>query len=196
MNVLDVLFNPSRFFKETEDFSIWISLLIVALNGVVGAYIALSALENIQLPAEAAMLGDVVKVFAVVSAFISTFIGWALYAGVIHIISSLLGGAGDFGKSLKVVSLGYIPALILSPISYYVAMSAVATMQTTMQLRSPESMIFGLAVSLWQLTIWSFGISRWRNLSMGKAVISCAIPVAATYLLSLIGYFMTPKTFS
>jgi hypothetical protein len=196
MNVLDVLFNPGKFFKETEDFSIWVSLLIVALNGVAGAYIALSAIENIQLPSEAAMLGEVVKVFAVVSAFISTFIGWALYAGVIHIISSLLGGVGDFAKSLKVVSLGYIPALILSPISYYVAMSAVTTMQTTMQLRSPESMVFGLAISLWQLTIWSFGISRWRNLSTSKALISCAVPVVATYLLSLIGYFMAPKTFS
>jgi hypothetical protein len=192
MNVLDVLFNPSKFFKETEDFPIWISLLIVTLNGIVGAYIALSAIENIKLPAEAAMLGDVVKVFAVVSAFISTFVGWVLYTGVIHIISSLLGAVGDFAKSLKVTSLGYIPVLILSPISYYVAMSAV----TTMQLRNPESMVFGLAISLWQLTIWSFGISRWRNLTMSKAVISCAVPVAATYLLSLIGYFMTPKTFS
>jgi len=196
MNVLDVLFNPNRFFRETDDFPFWVSLFIVALNGVAGAYIALSTIENIQLPAEAAMLGGVVKVFAVVAAFISTFIVWALYAGVIHIISSLLGGVGDFAKSLKVVSLGYIPALILSPISYYVAMIAVTTMQTTMQLRSPESMVFGLAVSLWQLTIWSFGVSRWRKLSMGKALISCAVPLAATYLISLIGYFMAPKTFS
>ena len=196
MNVLDVLFNPGRFFKETEDFPIWISLLIVALNGVVGAYIAFSAIQNLKLPAEAAMFGDIVRIFAVIAAFISAFIGWAIYAGIIHIISSLLGGAGDFGKSLKVISLGYIPALILSPISYYVAMSAVTKMQTSMQFRSPESMIFGLAISLWQLTIWSFGISRWRNLSLDKAVMSCAIPVAATYLFSLVGYFMTPKTLS
>ncbi len=196
MNVLDILFNPGKFFKETEDFPFWISLLIVGLNGIAGAYIALFTIQNIRLPAEAAMLGDVVKVFAVVAAFVSTFIGWALYAGVIHVISSLLGGAGDFGKSLKVVSLGYIPALILSPISYYIAMSAVTKMQSTMQFRSPESMVFGLAISLWQLTIWSFGISRWRNLSMGKAVISCVVPLAATYLMSLIGYFMAPKTLS
>lgn len=57
MNALDVLFNPGRFFEKTEDFPVWISLLILTLYGIVGAYIALSAIQNLKLPAEAAMLG-------------------------------------------------------------------------------------------------------------------------------------------
>ena len=38
--MIDVLFNPDKFFRERKDISLWICAVIVALNGVIGSFIA------------------------------------------------------------------------------------------------------------------------------------------------------------
>lgn len=179
--MIEVLFNPDKFFRERNDIPFLVSFIIIALNGIVGAYIAFSTLKAIKVPSEMAEFTDVMRVSAAFAAFFFVFIGWVIYTALIHGISSLLGGKGDFFRSLKIISLGYLPPLILSPISYYFSKPL-----------STESLILGVAVNLWQITIWSFGIHRWRNLELKKALISCAIVVAIFYVVSLIGYLMAP----
>lgn len=181
--MIDVLFNPDKFFRERKDISLWISAVIVALNGVVGAYIAFKTLKNVEVPSGMEELIEVMKISVAFSAFLFTFVGWVIYTALIHGISSLLGGEGDFVRSLKIISLGYLPPLILSPISYYFSSSPL----------SVEPIILGIAVNLWQITIWSFGIHRWRSLELKMAVASCGIVVAVFYAVSLVGYLIIPK---
>ena len=181
--MIDVLFNPDKFFRERKDISLWICAVIVALNGVVGAFIAFKTLKTIEVPSDMEELIEVMRVSVTLSAFLFTFVGWVIYTALIHGISSLFGGEGDFVRSLKIISLGYLPPLILSPISYYYSSSPF----------SVGSVILGVAVSLWQITIWSFGIHRWRKLELKKSVASCGIVVAVFYAVSLVGYLIIPK---
>uniref|UniRef100_A0A7C3UGX1 YIP1 family protein n=1 Tax=Geoglobus ahangari TaxID=113653 RepID=A0A7C3UGX1_9EURY len=169
--MIDVLFNPDKFFRERKDISLWICTTIIALNGVVGAYIAFKTLETAEVPSDMKEFFEMIRVSVALSAFLFVFIGWAIYTALIHGISSLLGGEGNFVRSLKIISLGYLPPLILSPIIYYFSSSPL----------SIESIILGIAVNLWQITIWSFGIHRWRNLELKRAVASCGIVVALSY---------------
>ena len=186
--MLRVLYDPDNFFREFRgDFKIAIS--IVALSGILSAIIAYlraaemieDLLKNYPLPKEQVeVVIAIAKVQAIVSPIIGAFVGWILITLIVHALSALFGGEGEFSKTLKYTSFSYIPAIILSPLNY-IYFSATPT---------TETLIIGLATMIWQAYILIFAVKHARRIETRKAVICVIIPFAISYTLSFMGYLL------
>ncbi len=186
--MLRVLYDPDNFFREFRgDFKIAIG--IVALSGILSAIIAYlraaemieDLLKNYPLSKEQAeVVIAIAKVQAIVSPIIGAFVGWILITLIVHALSALFGGEGEFSKTLKYTSFSYIPAIILSPLNY-IYFSATPT---------TETLIIGLATMIWQAYILIFAVKHARRIETRKAVICVIIPFAISYTLSFIGYLL------
>lgn len=183
--MLRVLYDPDNFFREFRgDFKIAIG--IVALSGILSAIITyLRAAEMIEdllknYPLSAEVVIAIAKVQAIVSPIIGAFVGWILITLIVHALSALFGGEGEFSKTLKYTSFSYIPAIILSPLNY-IYFSATPT---------TETLIIGLATMIWQAYILIFAVKHARRIETRKAVICVIIPFAISYTLSFIGYLL------
>ena len=186
--MLRVLYDPDNFFREFRgDFKIAIG--IVALSGILSAIIAYlraaemieDLLKNYPLSKEQVeVVIAIAKVQAIVSPIIGAFVGWILITLIVHALSALFGGEGEFSKTLKYTSFSYIPAIILSPLNY-IYFSATPT---------TETLIIGLATMIWQAYILIFAVKHARRIETRKAVICVIIPFAISYTLSFIGYLL------
>ena len=186
--MLRVLYDPDNFFREFRgDFKIAIG--IVALSGILSAIIAYlraaemieDLLKNYPLSKEQAeVVIAIAKVQAIVSPIIGAFVGWILITLIVHALSALFGGEGEFSKTLKYTSFSYIPAIILSPLNY-IYFSATPT---------TETLIIGLATMIWQAYILIFAVKHARRIETRKAVICVIIPFAISYTLSFMGYLL------
>jgi len=186
--MLRVLYDPDNFFREFRgDFKIAIG--IVALSGILSAIIAYlraaemieDLLKNYPLSKEQVeVVIAIAKVQAIVSPIIGAFVGWILITLIVHALSALFGGEGEFSKTLKYTSFSYIPAIILSPLNY-IYFSATPT---------TETLIIGLATMIWQAYILIFAVKHARRIETRKAVICVIIPFAISYTLSFMGYLL------
>ncbi len=186
--MLRVLYDPDNFFREFRgDFKIAIG--IVALSGILSAIIAYlraaemieDLLKNYPLSKEQVeVVIAIANVQAIVSPIIGAFVGWILITLIVHALSALFGGEGEFSKTLKYTSFSYIPAIILSPLNY-IYFSVTPT---------TETLIIGLATMIWQAYILIFAVKHARRIETRKAVICVIIPFAISYTLSFIGYLL------
>jgi hypothetical protein len=189
--MLRVLYDPDGFFKDYRDG--WIlPIAIVGICAVVNAILGYLKIPEILketlskyplTPAQAEMLRTFLEVQAIVTTVVGVFLGWVILAGILHAISALFKGSGEFTRTLKNTSFALLPNIILAPISF-----SFTSLKPT-----PETMIIGLANYLWQGYILVFALKYARNVETRKAVICVAIPLAIMYLVGLVGYILSLK---
>jgi hypothetical protein len=208
---LDVLVNPNAFFQETmqENINLKIPGIIILIAAVIGAvygyiYGGLTAeLMSTVMPG----LGTIILAFAVIAAFVSVFVFWIIWTGVIFLFSAAFKGKGTFKRCLEFVGYGYIPQIFGSLISIIIALEYIPKVIiphiTQATLQDPQLMqdalksfthdpamleftqistIVTIVFLLWSANIWIFAIRHSRELSARDAVICVMVPVIAFIL--------------
>lgn len=194
--MLKVLTNPDEFFRESEDINFVVSFVIVLISGILGAlmiYANMDILKEAMLrqlsgkvPEEQARaLIEAMKYMLLITPIAGAFIGWLILAALIHGVSALLGGKGDISKTFKFTAFGYIPSIVLFPITFSIV-------QMTRELTNVPLTIVGMASTIWQFAILTFAIKHARNLDTTRAAISVAVPIVILTTLSLMGKLFRP----
>ncbi len=194
--MLKILIDPDEFFREHDDVNIFIAVLIVAISAVLGIVMIYANLDIIEssmirqlqqtIPAEQArLIFEAMKFTLFVTPLVGALVGWVIIAGLIHIVSSVLGGEGDFIKTLKLTAFGYIPSIILFPVNFSIV-------RMTHEFANTPIMIVGAASTIWQFLILTFAVKNWRKLDTTKSALSVAIPLAVLTGLGLMGRLLRP----
>jgi hypothetical protein len=201
----DLFFDPNTFFRnmmnEKEDFKI--PALILFLGGIISAiYGYYASMPTVRMMGSLMPgMETIILISAVVVPFIGIFIIWVVWAGIIHIISSLLQGKGAFNRTLECIGYGFIPQIAGSLITLLLAFEYIpnvrvpdisvtsdpeviskavnALMQDpAMHELTTISSVLSILFLLWSANIWIFGIRNARGLSLRNSVLSVGIPVA------------------
>ncbi len=192
------LFDPDGFFEEHDDVPFLVSFAIVTAAGIVGAlmiYLNFPIIEEgivrelvkSGLSVEKArMLAEFVKTYLIVAPLIGSYIAWILLGGLIQVFSALLGGEGEFSKTLKFVAFGFLPSLVLAPVSYVVV-------SMTHDLTSLPVKLVGIASTIWQFYILTFAVKHARNLSVKNSAICVLLAIVVSMLLRFAGNLFRPS---
>jgi len=209
--ILDILVNPNAFFQRAmqEKENIKIPFLILLAAAVVGAIYGYKygGLTATLMAGEMEGIGPIILAVSVIGAFLGIFIFWAIWAGVIFLISMLFKGTGTFKRTLEFIGYGFLPQVLGSVISLIVALEYLPKvviphislaalqdpdlMQEAIKLltRDPAlleftqiSTLISIVFLLWSANIWIFGAQHARGLSMRDAVICVMVPVVASIL--------------
>ncbi|MDR6222379.1 hypothetical protein J2750_000824 [Methanococcoides alaskense] len=168
----------------------------------IGALAAISAIITTQqimsvIPEELAVLGSVGIVFGAIAAVAGTLIGWVIYTAIFYILSSFLGGQGDFKRTLEFVAYGFIPTIVSSLLTIYVMSSVISMADMITQdpanikgtlLADPTIQmitIIGIIINLWSANIWRYGLVHARNMTIKNATIAVMIPIGISILFSI-----------
>ena len=203
--VKEILLSPASFFEELRQKpeSLKFPALIILIAGIIGgisAAIAASASVAI-LPAEMAFLSGILPVAGFIFAVVVTFIAWIIWAGIMHIISSLLKGTGSFTRSLEITGYGMIPqifgslistmliymhfsSLSLSPVTSQAEIEAATIMMSTGPLMQAATLV-GVIFLIWSVNIWIFGFMKCRKMSTKNAVLAVGIPAVVYILITI-----------
>jgi len=201
--MLEVIFNPDSFFQKEKEQKFWRALVVIAIaailssiNGYVVAGSFSDAVYNQMLskiPAEQArIVAKTAYTASIVSPFVVVIISWIVISVVLHIISMFFGGKGGFSNTLKLIAYSLVPSIVLFPANLYISLEnaklvenygfeALKSGNTT----AVASAILGLAVLIWQFTLWRFGIMHARNLSRRDATIAATIPAVVLGAISI-----------
>lgn len=172
---------------------------VILLVGVVGALSSLPVLRATvaAMPPEAGSFAALAYVFGIGGALVGAFVLWALYAGTMHVISTLAFDAeGSFRRTLAVTAWGFVPAIFAAVVSgglAYVAFQSITipsdpaeTAGFARALQSDPRLqlasVLGIAFLLWQGFLWTFAVSHARNLRIREAVITVSVPVGIDVL--------------
>jgi hypothetical protein len=124
--ILDILVNPNAFFQRAmqEKENIKIPFLILLAAAVVGAIYGYEygGLTATLMAGEMEGIGPIILAVSVIGAFLGIFIFWAVWAGVIFLISMLFKGTGTFKRTLEFIGYGFLPQVLGSVISLIVAL--------------------------------------------------------------------------
>ncbi|WP_292460143.1 YIP1 family protein [Methanothermococcus sp.] len=201
MNIKELILNPDNFFKNLSyrEVSLKTPFLIVLIFSVfmsIYTYYTTSIMFKI-FPADMQSMMTISMIIAAVSALVGGFIAWLLVAGVMHLISMAFSGVGSFKRTFEFTGYGFIANLIglciTIPIGYYFLSNAHIPTLTMANLQNPiivkqimssifpktmvyTNLLVGIAVSLWNLGLWTYGIKYARNLELKKAFIVALIP--------------------
>ena len=201
MDIKDLILNPDKFFRElsTREPSLLPPFLIVLTLSVLSAihaYYKFSVIANI-FPPDMQELLSMFLVFTLLTSFLGGFIEWVLVAGIMHLISALFKGEGPFKRTLEFIGYGFFPniigVLLTIFISYYFLSGVELPTLTMEQLKNPEvareilnsilpktmkytMALIEIAVLLWNLVLWTYGIKYARNLDLNRAFIVALIP--------------------
>jgi hypothetical protein len=196
--MLKVLYDPDSFFKNLEIHFV-IPFAIVLISGLLGSlavYLKMGEFESYLLqtipnenPELTKALVQFVELTALVSPFIGAIFQWVILSGVLYGLSALLGGSGDFSKTLKFTAFCYVPSIILFPISFYLADF---DFQRSQVFALTPSLILSIAIGLWQAFILVFALKHARDLSVKKSLICVAITFGSILLLSILTIFLIP----
>ncbi len=189
--MLEILTNPDEFFRKHEDVNFLTALLIVFTSAVLGVLIVYANLDIIESEMirhlqqtisieKARLVFEMMKYYFIITPFIGAFVGWLIISGLIHIVSSVLGGEGDFSKTLKLTAFGYVPSIVLFPVNFSIV-------RMTHEFMNPSLMIIGVASTIWQFLILTFAVKNWRKLDTTKAAVSVVVPLVVLTGLSLMG---------
>lgn len=204
---VQVLTDPDAFFRErTGGLSVLPPAAIVLVVAAIGV-VAQIPQTLVTMNAVSEEAGSIVTAFSavgIVVGFLATFVIWLVYAGIFQAISAFFDGEGGFAATLKITGWGYLPAAfnaaITAGVQFYVFrdfLGGGAGLETVMAAVSGSQPVFlltsavGIAFTLWQGVIWTFGIKHARNLELRGAAITVGVPVAFTVLLSLGGIAWT-----
>ncbi|MDD4127022.1 MAG: Yip1 family protein [Methanomicrobium sp.] len=203
--VKEILLSPAIFFEELRQKpeSLKFPALIILIAGIIGgisAAFAASASVAI-LPAEAAFLSGILPVAGFIITVIGTFIAWIIWAGIMHIISSLLKGTGSFNRSLEITGYGMIPQILgslistvliymhlsslsLSPVTSQAEIEAATILMSTGPLMQAATLV-GVIFLIWSVNIWIFGFMKCRKLSTKNAALAAGIPAVVYILITI-----------
>ena len=202
MNIKELILNPNGFFKDLsyKEISLKTPFLIVLVFSVLMSaysYYTTSIMFKI-FPADMQGMMSMMMIITAVSSFVGGFISWLLIAAVMHLISIAFKGEGSFKRTFEFTGYGFLPNLIALfitiPIGYYFLSNAHIPTLTMAQLQNPVivkqvmssiiprpmlyvNLLVGMAVSLWNLGLWTYGIKYARNLELKKAFIVALIPI-------------------
>ena len=207
----DLLFNPNTFFLNLicEKEGLKVPALILLAGGILSAvygYYA-STLTVRMMGNLMPGMGTIITISVIAGALIGTFIIWVIWAGVIHVISTGLGGKGTFGRTLQVIGYGYLPQLAGTALSMVIALEYVpkVTIPVISSTSDPEviqesvkalmqdpamhqltmiSSVIAILFLLWSANIWIFGIKNARQTTVRNSAISVGIP-AVIYIIYL-----------
>ncbi len=194
--MLKLLTNPDEFFREHKDVHLAVSFAIVLISGILSTlmvYANMDILKEVMLrqlmekiPEEQArIMVEGMKYMLLITPITGAFISWLILAALIHGVSALFGGEGDFSKTFKFTAFSYIPGIVLFPVTFSIV-------QMTKELTNVPLTIVGVASTIWQFAILTFAIKHARNLDTTRAAVSVAIPIVILTMLSLIGKLFRP----
>ncbi|MBW9222667.1 YIP1 family protein [Methanothermococcus sp. SCGC AD-155-C09] len=212
MNIRELILNPDNFFKDlsSKESSLTTPFLIVLALSVLNSiytYYETSIIFNL-FPPDMQSKMSIIMIFSIVSSFIGGFISWLLIAGVMHLISMAFKGEGPFKRTLGFIGYGFLPNLIGSLITilvgYYFLSNAQVPTLTMEQLQNPTvaeevissiipktmvytNLLINIAVILWNLGLWTYGIKYARDLELKKAFIVALIPVVLFLIYQIYG---------
>ncbi len=189
--MLKALYDPDGFFRENRDPSFAISISIVIVSCILSAlavYMNMGIIKSeilrrltLYMPqGRAEEVFESIKYFMISGAFISGFIGWVILSALVHMISSLLGGYGEFVRTMKVVAFGYLPKIVLFPVGQ-------ALISMTQSLVNPAVMLVGIASTAWEVYILTFGVKNARDVSTDRAFVSVVVSVVVLVILGILG---------
>ncbi len=214
MNIIKLLINPDEFFKELsqKEGSLKMPFLIVSLLAIIVtiyAYYYTNFISGIY-PSEMAGLKTLMVVSALVGAILGPYISWLLMSVIIYILSMIFGGEGTLKRVVEFVGYGFVPniigALITSLIGIYILSNVHVQPLSMSQMMDPQylkmyihsiipkpyiylNLIVNIAVTIWNLIIWTFGMKYALKLPLKKSLIVVGIPTllfAVFTLLSII----------
>lgn len=191
--MLEVLTDPGSFFenkiKEKIDLKPPLMILgTMALISAISAYVISGKILE-SLPSDAAAFAQIGIAFGIIAAIISVFIMWIIYSGVFYVISSLLGGEGNFKRVMEFVAYGFIPSILSSLIGLVLTSRAYSSFDFSIQdptllektmFSNPyiiASVVIGIILTLWSANIWIFAIIHSRKLTVKNALITVGVPV-------------------
>lgn len=193
--------NPDAFFAERADEARlrWPALVVVAAGATSAGTtfaVAPKVLESIP---------ESIEAFAVVGfgigslySFVSAVMIWIVYSGVFFLLSHHLGGDGEFRRLVRLTGWGFLPAVVSGIVGFVALMIALdsvsggaasreqvlAAVQSHPAMRASE--LLGQLLFLWQGILWVFAVKWARDLSLRRAAITVAVPVAVSFLASLV----------
>ncbi|MEW6031961.1 MAG: Yip1 family protein [Bacillota bacterium] len=116
---------------------------------------------------------------ALIGGFAALFFGWVglfLKAGVLSLVSSLLGGRGDPRALLAALGLTYLPVLVAAPAALVFGGRPVL---------GALSSLVALGVLLWRLVLDIIAIREVSGLTTGLAVAAALLPVGVALILAI-----------
>jgi len=176
MQKLGLLFsNPTEFFDKVKENSIKNSFLLYLLTLLV--VMAISAIF-------AFFLGRIIGGASIFS--VSSFIGLIfypimfgigivatfVYAGIVHLIIKMFHGKGNFVDTYNACAYSSIPASIISIVPF-----------------------IGFLGIIYSIVLMSLGLSKYHEISKGKAAVSACIPILLFILFMVCLWFLYFKKF-
>ncbi len=183
---MEVITNPDGFMERNKDIGFAIPLAIVSVAAILGSITGYITAPAAIEAARKAFVGTgmtkeqmelvlrMIYYSAILSPLIATFGMWLLMVLVLYAISGLFGGSGSFSTLAKLVAFSYIPTILLSPVTIYMAYDAA---KYGMQSYGAASTVLGIAITIWQYLYWTYAVKNARNLPLKKSAIVAAIPL-------------------
>jgi len=215
MDIKKLILDPDRFFKDLsrKEPSLTTPFLIVLASSILGAintYYTSSVLMK-MFPPDIQSVLTIITVFSIIFAIIGVFVSWLLIAGIAYLISMVFNGEGSFKRTLEFIGYGFFPnligILITIPIVYYFLSNIQLPTLTKEMLEQieknpdiakeiissliPDTMshatfIINIAVTLWNLALWTYGIKYARNLDTKSAFIVALITTVLLLIYQLL----------
>jgi hypothetical protein len=186
--MLRLLSDPDGFFAErTPDCSLTGPLVAVALAALASVVAAVATLvwTEISTIGGPGLTGILTFFLSAPVSLVMSLIWVVVYAGILHVLASVLGGDGSFDDTFAVAGWSYvvlIPARILSPLlTLLVVEGAAAGVVTAGQATAQSTRLPTLVGSLfllWQGVIWLFGVKHVHGLPTKRAATVAGIVVA------------------
>lgn len=192
-----ILGDPDGFFtREATDPSFVAPVVVVLFAGV-----ALNLNTVLVLPAFAASLSGqsetiarVVTLIGAVGGSLGVFGLWFIYAGCFHTISVYFNGEGRFRTLFLLTGWGFLPLVLQGAFGtamFQYTLQHVAVPQDPTQLeafvqglRDRPPLLVASAVRLvvlaWQALLWTFAVSKARNLDLRESAATVGLPVLVT----------------
>ena len=213
MNIRELILNPDNFFKDlsSKESSLITPFLIVLALSVLNSiytYYGISTILNLFPSDMQSNISIIIMTIYVLFSFIGGFIMWLFVAGMMYLLSMVFRGEGSFKRTLEFIGYGFLPNPIGSLISILVGhyfLSSVQVPTLTMeQLQNPTvaekaissiipktmvytNLLINIAVILWNLGLWTYGIKYARDLELKKAFIVALIPVVLFLIYQVYG---------
>jgi len=148
----DLLFDQKKFFAEEKSKKVGWAFLIVVISGIIAAIVAYFATNNsVEIMANIpAGMGGIAVASSIISAFISTIIGWLLVSLLFFICLKLFGHSdckysGVLRVQGYVMGLCILETVFLFLVSFIGAPAPIATL------------LLAYAFMAWSIPIWFFG---------------------------------------